>query len=322
MKKRNDELDILKGIAIILVVLGHAVNQVYASGNGESNALFRIIYSFHMPLFILTGGVICELTIRSDFSWCKHRITRIGIPYIAWLAIHYLIFCRESQISNFWVEMPYWYLAFILISDSLLFIAHRMKKYILVFTLFYVLNFLCRFNISDNYIILNEVFYNMPFYVAGVYLAKYRAVISSVLKSRIIAIGTILYAPSLLFYARGMDQAIEIFTILTGIENVNLLIKGCLFLYNRFLVPCLGICFAAWITGVISKHTKHLKNTLIFVGMNTMPVYLLHAELFCRPTTSLVINTMISFCIGLMVPILAANIIKRNRMISRLLFGA
>lgn len=42
--------DSLKGILILLVVLGHAIQGVYRE-NVESNRWWNVIYSFHMPAF-------------------------------------------------------------------------------------------------------------------------------------------------------------------------------------------------------------------------------------------------------------------------------
>lgn len=47
--KRNTTLDVMKGIAILLVVLGHAIQKNVL--NFEYNILFSFIYSFHMPMF-------------------------------------------------------------------------------------------------------------------------------------------------------------------------------------------------------------------------------------------------------------------------------
>lgn len=45
---RIDSLDILKGIGIILVVVGHMIgNQLY---------IRPWIYAFHMPLFFMVSG--------------------------------------------------------------------------------------------------------------------------------------------------------------------------------------------------------------------------------------------------------------------------
>ena len=56
MEKRNEFLDILKGVAIILVIIGHCIQ--YGSGSNYfsqemyySNGLFKFIYSFHLFFF-------------------------------------------------------------------------------------------------------------------------------------------------------------------------------------------------------------------------------------------------------------------------------
>ena len=48
-KRRIEYIDIAKGIAIILMIMGH----VCSYGSWKRN----IIYSFHMPLFIIVSGM-------------------------------------------------------------------------------------------------------------------------------------------------------------------------------------------------------------------------------------------------------------------------
>lgn len=52
---RNATIDIARGIGIILVVLGH--NPTVLQDKGE---LFRVIYSFHLPLFFFLSGVFLK----------------------------------------------------------------------------------------------------------------------------------------------------------------------------------------------------------------------------------------------------------------------
>lgn len=54
MKNRNTTIDVAKGLGIILVVLGH--NWI-ALDNRE---LFRVIFSFHMPLFFFLSGIFLK----------------------------------------------------------------------------------------------------------------------------------------------------------------------------------------------------------------------------------------------------------------------
>jgi len=86
-KNHYTEIDIYRGLGIILVVLGHALKQT-----GETNALFDIlisvIYSFHMPLFFVASGFIAIkiLDLRgkeSRLDFIKRRAIRLLIPYFA-----------------------------------------------------------------------------------------------------------------------------------------------------------------------------------------------------------------------------------------------
>jgi polysaccharide biosynthesis protein PslL len=55
MLNRNLTVDVAKGIGIILVVLGH--NWIVLH---EKNDLFRVIFSFHVPLFFFISGLFLK----------------------------------------------------------------------------------------------------------------------------------------------------------------------------------------------------------------------------------------------------------------------
>ena len=70
--ERLSWLDVLKGIGIILVVIGH----VYSN-----RTVFNWLYSFHMPLFFLVAGwVYKEKSVLTDI---KRRIQTIVVPYFS-----------------------------------------------------------------------------------------------------------------------------------------------------------------------------------------------------------------------------------------------
>lgn len=67
MKKRNVDIDIGKGIAIILVVVGHIIQ--HGSHNNFDyleHDLFKVIYSFHMPLFIFLSGFVSAIGVKKQ----------------------------------------------------------------------------------------------------------------------------------------------------------------------------------------------------------------------------------------------------------------
>lgn len=92
---RNVTLDVAKGIAILLVVLGHTFQSKFAVFDDFLG--FRIIYSFHMPLFAMLAGASAKhwagrLTLSSSWGGFIHasaaRLARTSvhllIPFVVW----------------------------------------------------------------------------------------------------------------------------------------------------------------------------------------------------------------------------------------------
>jgi len=74
MGKRNSEIDILKAIAIMLMVAGHAETPIKS-----------FIYLFHMPVFIIASGYFYNTKYSDNakglFKFIKKRIVGLWFPY-------------------------------------------------------------------------------------------------------------------------------------------------------------------------------------------------------------------------------------------------
>ena len=68
MKERYNELDLMKGIGIILVYLGHSFNLHTLEWNKLFLYLYRTTYSFHMPLFFFISGLISNTDRNLDLN--------------------------------------------------------------------------------------------------------------------------------------------------------------------------------------------------------------------------------------------------------------
>ncbi|MCD6459713.1 acyltransferase family protein, partial [bacterium] len=89
--KRNKSLDVLKGIGILAVILGHAIQRV--DSDYIYNELFKLIYSFHMPFFVFISGVLLFKTKDKPLklSFLKSKFERLVIPFILWIFIEYFM---------------------------------------------------------------------------------------------------------------------------------------------------------------------------------------------------------------------------------------
>jgi fucose 4-O-acetylase-like acetyltransferase len=77
VNQRNVLIDAAKGLGILLVVLGHAVQK----NTDYDNLIFRLIYSFHMPLFMFLSGCVAKYYNAQTLT---KNITRLLVPYFAW----------------------------------------------------------------------------------------------------------------------------------------------------------------------------------------------------------------------------------------------
>ncbi len=97
---RNVMIDTVKGVLIILVVLGNAIK--WACAEGTKPIIFHVIYSFHMPLVMAISGYVLGFTKKQmDLQWLKNRFVSLVIPFISWIFISYL--CNRE-----WNEWSIW----------------------------------------------------------------------------------------------------------------------------------------------------------------------------------------------------------------------
>jgi len=107
-RARNPHADNARFVLIVLVVIGHGVEEL----GGHSpllQAVYRFIYLFHIPAFVYLSGSLS----RTDFG------VRQGLRWLATLIIPLLVFQAIYQGWNAWLQhetfsyhvtVPYWLL--------------------------------------------------------------------------------------------------------------------------------------------------------------------------------------------------------------------
>ena len=79
--KRFTEIDCLRGIAIILVVIGHSFFDKTAFL--PQSVIFNAIYNFHMPLFFaISGFCFMNYAGAGTLNFFKKKSIRILVPYL------------------------------------------------------------------------------------------------------------------------------------------------------------------------------------------------------------------------------------------------
>lgn len=72
-------LDSIKGVLIVLVIIGHAIQ--FCMPDCEQNFCFRFIYSFHMPLFFFVSGYLANRGCYNS-SVIGKRVYQLLIPLL------------------------------------------------------------------------------------------------------------------------------------------------------------------------------------------------------------------------------------------------
>jgi fucose 4-O-acetylase-like acetyltransferase len=82
------DIDAARGLAIVLVVIGHVTSWKMPLGNHWYLILMILIYRFHMPLFMALTGITFALSLPYFRAWAEvgafsiRRVTRLLIPYL------------------------------------------------------------------------------------------------------------------------------------------------------------------------------------------------------------------------------------------------
>lgn len=185
MEKRNRTISIVKGIGIILVVLGHCIQcgsgSLYYNGAFYEDFVHKAICSFHMPLFVLVSGYLFWNTSNKYpvSAIIKKRVTNLLLPAFTWKTIDWtiLFFTKHYTSIQTWLFdyikafiKGYWFIwAIIFCTVITCIIKVLFKDYWLVFILSIVL---CPF--IPQFVNSSVILFVYPFFVAGYLFNKYR----------------------------------------------------------------------------------------------------------------------------------------------------
>lgn len=82
--------DVLKSLAVFLVILGH-VSSTYDS-RGYSSPFALWIYSFHMPLFMMLSGMFFKYSLKKDFkTLLTDKSWLLLLPLLCWGITNFVI---------------------------------------------------------------------------------------------------------------------------------------------------------------------------------------------------------------------------------------
>lgn len=171
MKHRIEFFDKLKFFAIYLVVLGHFLFYIKCGLLG--NLTYKIIYTFHMPLFIMISGYFSQNYRKSFLPFLRNKFQFLLLPVLTWT----LIICLYSLFTDKLVERIVievkgnsWFLKVLFMSQIVMWVLKKipLHDYILCsgsVLLFLILPMGCTFQFN----------FMFSFFWMGYFLGKYKS---------------------------------------------------------------------------------------------------------------------------------------------------
>lgn len=118
--------DSVKGILILMVVIGHAI-QFCMGEECNDNHIWNIIYSFHMPAFMALSGWMAyrPLSNKKYADFVKRRVMQLLVPYFVWSFLQYVLsgnFSIEGLAKMVFVPDCYFWFLWVLFWISVVFV--------------------------------------------------------------------------------------------------------------------------------------------------------------------------------------------------------
>ena len=281
-------MDVMKGLAILLVVLGHAIQKNIPSF--QMNYLFSFIYSFHMPLFFVVSGYLMYLTLQSNrLKWAQNKAFYLLVPHVVFNVLYYFA-CRTGLTifdnvtltdslfqwlkASLFVNSGEWFLWVLFCCFMLLLIIKSVEMkfpqpaFLAFVTLFTAL-FLFLPNIETDYIRIYEIQWYYIFALSGFLLAKYRVLIPKYFAFIIVAV--ICYP--IFMYSLSWNLGKVLFPLHTYYGYLESQLSSTYFM--RYLQALTGMCIVLLVSITINKLPK-LAVSFVWLGRMTLGVYLFH----------------------------------------------
>lgn len=285
-QKRIETFDILKGMAIILVIIGHAHGLSVPIKSSAYYMLNEVIYSFHMPLFFLISGYFFK---QMDLKNClKKNFSRLVIPYIFTCLVIIIIAAGISffQNANVVASIYDWSIASLFGSGSwsgsgLFADTKSIGALWFLLSLFWgLLFFTIIFNYKDK---LPLIISSIILLLVGIITAKFIRLPLSIQSGMVSVIFIYIgyYAKTYGLLNRKYNPFVLFTMLIIWIVDIkwgSMDMPGA-YLKTVFLEVLGSVCGAYFmykIANVISTKTKMTKNIFLFFGVSTLSVLCFH----------------------------------------------
>lgn len=333
-KKRNTYVDFLRGAAMLIVVLGHTMTG--STIGSENSALYNIVWSLQIPLFILISGYVTRYSrSQENVSGLIRLLGRRTLAYLLpWLVftvlLNGIVLGKQSLTpddlfrhmdSGYWFLISLWTISLIFIPAR--YFAQKICRkensvpyvtlcfYLLGMGLLAGLGFLAGFS----FWCIKLTLYYMPFYFLGYLFGCYHDSV----KARFSTAVSVAVAVAALIW-------------ITAIIKLDLFALSDTHIMDILLRAGVSLCGCVCICGLFKavKESTPIYRFINWVGVHSMEVYLLHyyfLNLIVLSTSPAYMTAkgmaviVVNYAITVIAVVIVAKLLGSNRYLNLALFG-
>jgi fucose 4-O-acetylase-like acetyltransferase len=354
--KRDQAADALKGLAMTLVVLGHAivtVSWVYHAGPGlvrlaggwwvtralALNVPLNFINAFHIPLFAFVSGLVAwRPVIHPLLDQLRRRTIGVLVPYASWVVVYYFVLIRpltpagfagylESAAVNPWTGL--WFLYALFVSYVVLLLVQRLPRHRwVVGAVAIVATCASAYPFASSHVLgFADVLYILPFFAAGYLSASWMPALIR-RKWTVAAVATVLAA--VLFWMRWPVLTGEIGWLQKYLLAIDPILKGRYHIPGTFVlwrfVPALarnGSSLAAIVaaTALYQALRGPALDVQAWIGRRTLGIYAIHQLLLAILLGMGVRNWILMFALAFGLSVGITLVLERIPVARGLLLG-
>lgn len=319
--KRDIYWDIVKAIAIFLVVLGHSLQYLCIDKDYcHTDYLFNFIYSFHMPLFMVVSGYFGYSSLSKPIlGVLKRKFIQIMIPAITWsLLISIMVYIINPE-KSYSFSLGYCYLNALLGCYVIFLFGNflKQKSYYLVYPYILILY------VFGLYLNISHTISMIPFFGLGLLIRKYPSFLEDKYKLIFSVTFPLIILISILYPSQLYNMYSHPFEHSWG--------AYCTYIV-RLLIGTIGTLSVLSLVKIIYS-TFSIKDSLLLqkIGMCTLGIYLIqrlvleiigsdlatllyiHMDFERTTITDVIFDLLIAPTISILVIILCVYIIKLIR---------
>lgn len=334
MTHRNNIVDIIRGFAMLLVVLGHTISG--STVEYEVTFLFQLIWTLQMPLFIIVSGYVTRYSKPIDsagklWGYVRKRTLAYLLPWAVWTFFVRGLLFHQTAFFNlkylFWhMDTGYWFLITIWTINMLYLCADYLSNKItmkaganllwhLVFCIcgmaaLAVVGYLAGFSFFS----IKLTLYYIPFYLLGFLYGR--------LQERVLSYKN---GPQLLEVAVAVSLAAWI-GLITRFDFFTA--SGAVMVGLRFVTSVLGCCA---VIGLFTAYRRNLGGGIfLWAGEHSLEIYLMHylfLNLFHLQSEAEIMSMnglllmAVNYAAAILLTVVTVKLVQRNQVLNYMLYA-